>query len=1109
MDHMLLVLKRSPEREAALEQFLAAQHDSNSPDYQHWLTPEQFGERFGATSEDLDRVTAWLRGHGFAVHDIPAGRQHIDFSGVATQVEQAFRTEMRRYDLAGERHVANTRAVSFPAELRGVIDSLSLTDFRAKPQHQVVTVPDYNSGGSHYISPYDFATIYNVTPLWNAGTDGTGQTIAIIGRAVVSQSDYATFRSMFGLPAATLQVATTSYTAANQNGGDLTEAVLDVEWSGAVAKGATVLLVASTGSQTADGVDLAIAYAINNNVAPIVSVSFGLCEYYMGSNNAFYNNTFRQAAAQGMSVFVSTGDSGSAGCDYGSSTTATGGLAINGLASTPYNVAVGGTQFNEGAGSYWNATADSHQASAKSFIPELVWNQSSGGGLWAGSGGVSTLYATPAWQTGTGVPAGDPGATTQHHRYIPDVSLTAASHDGYLIYQGSLGVVAGTSASAPSFAGLMALVNQRAGARQGLPNPRIYALASQVPAVFHDTTGGTTAVPCSNGSANCSGGVLTGYAATAGYDLATGWGSVDANALVSNWTSVSALPQIISITPNPISATGAAQSVTLNGSGFTTGAGLQVVASYSGGTPVTLSGSSITASSTTSITVSINFGTTARTWSFQVTNPNSQQSNTVTLTVNAPPVITSFNPNPMTGSSGIQTLTVNGTGFQSGAGLTLIAGYTGYSTTVTGANLTFVSATQLTAKINVGTTARTWALAIVNPDATPSNITTLSVTAGSAAPAITSFSPNPMTGSASTQTLTINGTGFQSGTGLAMVAGYTGNTLVLSGTQITSVSATQIQVQINVGTTARSWALGVVNPGGISSNVASFQVNAPAPVITSFTPNPMTGSTAAQALTINGTGFQSGMTLITGYTGYSNNLTGTALNVISSTQMTAQINVGVTARTWALAIVNPDGGVSNVATVAVRAPVVPPAITSINALTASSSSQTLTINGSGFQSGSGFAIVAGYTGGTSQVFSGSQITSVTATQIQLPINVGTTVRTWAVGVINPGGVSSNVATLAVNAPAPTITSFNPSPMGKWNGVQTLTINGTGFVAGTGLSVVAGYTGNIQSITGNQVYFISPTQLWVQINVGNTARTWAIAVVNPDASASNIATLVVQ
>ncbi len=838
MDRIQMQLMGSDAQQAELDQLTADQHDPNSPRFQQWLTPEQFGKRFGPAQQDVDAVVGWLLDSGFQVDAVGRGRRTIEFSGTAAQVERAFHTQMRHYEVAGERHLANSSDISIPEALAAVIGGVaSLHDFRHKPLHRVLTPLTDLSGGAHGLSPYDFATIYNVTPLWNANFDGTGQSVAIAGRTNIKLTDVTSFRSTFGLAGNNTQVILNGKDPGIVSSGEETEADLDVEWSGAVAKNAAIKFVVSASTNASDGVDLSNQYIVNNNLAPVMSVSFGACEASMGnSGNAFYGALWQQAAAQGISVFISAGDSGSAGCDNPNATTpASLGLGVNGLASTPYNVAVGGTQFTDttSPATYWNTANDSRVASAKSYIPEKTWNESSytsanagTNNLFAGSGGVSSFYATPAWQTGTGVPTGDPAAPTQHHRYLPDVSLTASGHDGYLVMQeGGLYLVGGTSASSPSFAGLMAIIDQYTGGRNGNPNTRLYALAKQSPAAFHDVTLGANAVPCAGGSPGCSTGagtvgVMNGYNAGTGYDLATGLGSVDAYALAFNWGSRPAAgPGITSLSPNPMTGSANNQTLTIAGSGFTAGATVQ--ASYPGFTGA-LTVTSLTA---TQILATINTGTTARSWSITVTNPTGPASLAASLTVVAPatnPVVTSVAPNPLTGSNSGQVITINGSGFQSGTGLTVVVGYPGFSTTLQGPNqVAFVNSTQVQALITVGTTPRTWTVQVVNPSGLASNSANLQV---AAAPAIASLTPNPMPRSTAAQTLTVNGSGFQPGTGLRVVLRTGNQTTTLQGTAITSSSATKIQVTVNVGAVARTWSVQVFNPNGTASGVSTLLV---------------------------------------------------------------------------------------------------------------------------------------------------------------------------------------------------------------------------------------------------------------------------------------------
>lgn len=565
MQGMILTLKMSPEAQSRLDALSAAQQDPASPYYHRWLTPDQFGALFGASRADLDAVATWLMSQGFTVDEVAAGRLTITFSGTAAQVQQAFRTSMKTYRVEGALRHANANELSIPAALSGVVGGVvSLTDiprkamntgFRPVSKETVSNsgngiVADFtitqNGNVTHYLAPGDFAKIYNLGPLYSAGIDGTGTTIAIVGRSNIVLSDVASFRSQFGLPANQPTVVLNGADPGTSDSGELGEAMLDAEWSGAVAKGATIKFVATKSTSTTDGVDASAQYIVNhaNTLgATVMSTSFGACESGMGtSENTFYNNLWQQAAAEGVTSFVSAGDAGAAGCNGGSDTTGSG-AAISGLASTPYNVCVGGTEFNDGglSSTNWATTNGTDKSSALGYIPEMVWNESAnatdpvgnaGSGLWSTGGGVSTIYAKPSWQVAPGVPA-------DGQRDCPDVSLTASSYDGYLVVQGgSTYVVGGTSASSPSFAGIMALVVQKAGGvGQGNANPKLYQLGnaqygSSGTAVFHDITTGTNTVP---------GG--PGFNAGTGYDPATGLGSVDANALVNNWTTS------VSITP--------------------------------------------------------------------------------------------------------------------------------------------------------------------------------------------------------------------------------------------------------------------------------------------------------------------------------------------------------------------------------------------------------------------------------------------------------------------------------------------------------------------------------------------------------------------------------
>jgi hypothetical protein len=1019
MDRMLLQLRSSSEQEAALEQLLADQLDPSSPRYHAWLTSEQFGEQFGPAKPDLDVITAWLQSQGFQVTEVAAGRRAIEFSGAARQVEAAFHTQINRYEWNGERHIANSTDISIPEALAPVVAGVaSLHDFGARPLHHIIHSPiapqaDFN-GGLHGLAPYDFAAIYNLAPLWTAGYDGTGQKVAIIGETDIKLSDVTGFRSMFGLPANNPTIIV--------NGkdpgiipGEETEADLDVEWAGAVAKGASIVFVTSASTNSSDGITLSAQYIVNHATAPVMSLSYGLCEAQMGSGNQFYGSLWQQAAAEGIAVFVAIGDSGSAGCDVPYSATSAGadntqpasqGYGVNGLASTPYNVAVGGTEFNDTASpsTYWNASNNSQMASAKGYIPEMAWNESSyttgasSNSLYAGGGGASTVWPRPSWQAGPGVPSGT-------MRLTPDVSLTAAGHDGYVIEQeGSLYLVGGTSASTPSFAGLMSIVNQYTHATNGNPNGKFYALASQVPSVYHDVTTGSNAVPCAGGSANCSAaapssnvGKMNGYSAGAGYDLATGLGSVDANALVTNWGGTPAGPSITTLSPNPMTGSASSQNLTINGSGFVAGSGLKATV----GT-VTYSGSQVSFVSSSQLVVSVNVGASAQSLPVQVTLPSVSATNTVSLTVNAPagaPAIASLTPNPMTGSASNQNLTINGSGFAAGSGLKATVGTVTYS----GSQISFVSSSQLVVSVTVGASAQSLPVQVTNPNGQATNTVSLTVNAPAVAPAIASLTPNPMTGSASSQNLTINGSGFAAGSGLKAAVGA----VTYSGSQISFVSSSQLVVSVNVGVGAQILSVKVTNPNGQASNAVNLTVNAPvvAPAITTLNPNPMTGSNSGQTLTINGSGFLPGLRLSIGSTA----ITASQLASLTPTQLQVNIVTGLTTHTYAVQVVNSNGGASNSVNFQVNAPPVP-TITSLtpNPMTGSAAAQVLTINGTNFQSGTGLKVTVG-----SSSYSGSQVTFVSASQLKVTVAVAAGAKSLAVQVTNPSGEVSNAATLTV------------------------------------------------------------------------------------------------
>jgi hypothetical protein len=537
LNGLRLVLAPTAGQHVDLEHFLEEQRNPSSVDYRNWLAPEQYGERFGLSENDLALISSWLQSGGFAVEQVARARNWISFNGTAAQIERAFHTELHRIEVdeGGIRnaHLANVSEPWIPASLDGIVSAIrGLDDFHPKPLHSRVTShPDFDaSNGLHYLGPADLAEIYDIQALYSAGLDGTGQNLAIAGQTDVSLTDLRAFRSEFNLPARDPRLVLFGADP-GMNQDDQIEASLDLEWSGAVARGATVIYAYS------QDVFESLQYVIDQNLAPVVSVSYGGCEL---TSSTSFRALAQQANAEGITWMNAAGDSGAAGCDLGGEPTATQGPAAMFPADIPEVTAVGGTEFNDVSGTYWSAQNRINSVSALSYIPEKAWNDTSlGKGLAAGGGGPSLVYPKPWWQVGPGVP-------NDNARDVPDIALTASGeHDAYMMFaRGELMTVGGTSASSPSFAGIVSILNQFLTAKGeiakpglGNINPALYNLAQNTIGLFHDVTVGNNIVPCAPGSKGC-GAASFGYDAGPGYDLATGLGSVDAFNLVNNWSSL-------------------------------------------------------------------------------------------------------------------------------------------------------------------------------------------------------------------------------------------------------------------------------------------------------------------------------------------------------------------------------------------------------------------------------------------------------------------------------------------------------------------------------------------------------------------------------------------
>ena len=614
MNQLTLVLSRSPQQEQAFEQFLADQQNPASSDYHHWLTPEEVGTRFGLSDQDIVTVTGWLQSQGLHVNWIAPSRIFIGFGGTAADVGRAFQTEMHNYNVNGAQRVSVSSDPMIPLALAPAIMAIrGLFTIDEHPAHHTGAVQSASpqlslSNGAHFITPDDFDTIYDVP----SSTTGAGVTIGIVSWSRTNPADFDNFKSKAGttftdptevIPTAYGGVdpgpALTAPPTGNSSAlGGQEEATLDVLRAGSVAPGATLLLVVSSQAGAGDGIGADAQYLISTSPVPakVMNISFGACEASAGPSGVnYWNSLFQTAASEGISVFVSSGDSGADGCDIAFSAPPAIPLpnSPNYICSSTYATCTGGTELADAASpsSYWSSTNGAGESSVLSYIPEGAWNESTTTSVAATGGGVSTVIATPPWQTGTGVPSARTG------RYTPDVSFSAASHDGYfaclaavagggcVTSGGTFGFISfsGTSAAAPGMAGVAALLDQKLGAAQGNLNPQLYAIAASSPTAFHDATVSSSGVSgcsisapsmCNNsipgaGTSAAHAGFLLGT----GYDEVTGLGSLDVGVFLNSFNSTRSTPTV-TVTPTPASITttqSLSVKITVSGSPTATG----------------------------------------------------------------------------------------------------------------------------------------------------------------------------------------------------------------------------------------------------------------------------------------------------------------------------------------------------------------------------------------------------------------------------------------------------------------------------------------------------------------------------------------------------------
>jgi pseudomonalisin len=1012
MERMILLLRPDDRQQAALAALVQAQQDPQSPYYHRWLTPEEYEQRFGVSENDLRAVRSWLEGQGFQVEEGPAARSALIFSGTAAQVEAGFHTPIHRYAAHGETHYANAKDPEIPKALAEVVHGVvSLHDFQSAPSHANAAPAFTNSSGAHYLEPGDWVAIYDVAPLYGQGLDGTGQSIAVLGRADISLQDVRTFRSNAGLPANDPQIVVNGPDPGGAGSGDALESTLDVEWSGAIATKAAVKFVTSA-SGASDGIALSAQYAVANKVAPIITLSYGQCEASLTSTGtAFWNSLWTQAAALGISVFVSSGDGGAAGCDSASAATATHGLGVNGLCSSPSSTCVGGTEFNDAGnpGLYWSATNGSNLASARSYIPEAAWNETGTlGGLWSSGGGASIAWGKPAWQSAPGVPA-------DAKRDVPDVALAAAVHDGYLIqFQGSRYSVGGTSAATPSLASVMALVFQNAGSWQGNVDPVLYTLATRQmgaagAAVFHDIVGGNNSVPG-----------LAGFNAGTGYDQVTGLGSVDATLLVDHWndargTGFALTPSAYTVsaqqgTPGSLSLAvapqgGFASPVTLSASGAPTGVA------------VTFSSPTVTAAAPVTVTFTAGAAAVAGTGTVTLTGSGGGLTRmaSVTLTV----IVPTFSLTPAATSAGVAP----GSTTQVALSTVALNGFKSAIALSAGGLPSGVTASFAPASIaSPGTGSSTLTLAASSTAAAGTYALTVTGTGG----AVTQTAPLSLTVVVPTFTLTVNaasalgeanssipigvstvaGPSFKSAIALSVAGLPSGVTASFAPASIASpgTGSSILTLTLSSSAAAGTYPLTVTATGGGVTRTAPLSLLVPAATF-ALTTNaagviiapggsiPVTVSTAAQngfksAIALSVTGLPSGVTAGFAPAGIASPGTG-------SSTLTLAASAAAAAGTYTLTVTATGGGVTKTAPLSLT---IPAAFT----LTTNAAAATATQNGS-----AGVAVSTAAQNG----FKSAITLSVTG----LPS--GVTASFAPAGIASPGTGSSTL-TLAASSTAP-------------------------------------------------------------------------------------------
>ena len=564
LGRMLLLLAPAPAQQQALAAELGSLQNPSSPSYHHWLTPQAFARSYANNPSDVAAVAAWLESQGFAVAPLPAGLGWIEFSGTVAQVEQAFGVQVDMVAISGARAPAisalcSPRTSRFPAHCRRSSRALSrLTAFSPRPRLPRRNLSRFRPPilrrsllpptprHSRRILPRSFSTSLRSPP---QSVNGAGQTIAIVSRSNVNSADVAAFRSAFALPASPLRISLNGTDPGLAD--DQAEATVAASWAGAAAPGAQILLAPAATTTATDGVDLSLASVIDQDLANVIAVGYSACEAALSpAHQAFYSALYQQAAAEGITVIVASGDGGAAACTpAGITVPVDTGFAVNALASTPWNTAVGVVAYGAGG-----AAAGTSALTAWSPV-------NAADPAYASGGGSSALYARKIWQP---VPAElATGSAAANHRLLPDLALPTAldstTNPGLAFCLSSSATASGcmpmrsggSGVATAFFAGVAALINQKNGV-QGNLAPSLYATSR----AFNDVAQGTSKLACVPGSPGCDASDLIGYAAGSGYDLATGLGVPDVEKLVTELASpfVTGATPTITLSISPVQA---------------------------------------------------------------------------------------------------------------------------------------------------------------------------------------------------------------------------------------------------------------------------------------------------------------------------------------------------------------------------------------------------------------------------------------------------------------------------------------------------------------------------------------------------------------------------